>query len=377
MFPGVTGVATTAGDIRIRTNSGDLTLAANVNAGNKANNAALVAAGNLTETGGATITANELTANAGAGIAANSLNSVGTLTGTAAGGSFSFTNAQAMSVGSDGTIVDVAPQSGVTATQDVVLTTTTGALTALANITATAGNLKATADNGAINATGAIGLTAGSNIVLASNGAFTQSGTLTIASPDLVIDTTGKDASVLLGQLLNSPGANGITITDRAVITNAAFSPSGNSNPVTFGGALAARNSIVLLLANAGAITGGTSSSPAVTVGQLGVSGTRSLAALFGSIGGNATTTAAQLGRINPGPDNNYRFNDCVIGSATCVVLPGITPIQPQAAQQVDVLVARPSEEDIDAPLINIFDEERVCEELLRTDPKRAKEVCQ
>ena len=35
------------------------------------------------------------------------------------------------------------------------------------------------------------------------------------------------------------------------------------------------------------------------------------------------------------------------------------------------------AEEDINAPLINIFDEERVCEQLLRTDPKRAREVCQ
>jgi hypothetical protein len=399
LFPSVAGVATSAGDIRIRTNTGDLTLAANVNAGNGTTNAALVAtAGNLTETGGTTITAQGLIAKAGAGITAGSGNAVRTLTGSAGGGSFSFTNAQALTVGGVGTIVDVGPLSGATATQDVVLTTTGGAFTIAANLAATNGSatltanggavsltgpvsvsagqdVLATANNGAISMTGATGLTAGSNIVLASNGAFTQSGTLTIAkSSDLVIDTTGKDAATLLKQLQSVSGSN--TITNPVVITNPLFTPSGNSSPITFGGTLAAGNSVVLLLANKGAITGGSSGSPTITVGQLGVSGAGGSASLFGSIAGNATTTAASQGRINPGPDNNYRFNDCVIGSVTCVVLPGLTPIVPQAAQEVDVLVARPSEEDIDAPLINIFDEERVCEMLLRTNPERAKEVC-
>ena len=64
------------------------------------------------------------------------------------------------------------------------------------------------------------------------------------------------------------------------------------------------------------------------------------------------------------------------IGSTTCIVLPNVVPIQPQAVSQVDILVARPSEEDIDAPLINIFDEEQLCEKLLRTNPDAAREVC-
>jgi hypothetical protein len=51
-------------------------------------------------------------------------------------------------------------------------------------------------------------------------------------------------------------------------------------------------------------------------------------------------------------------------------------PIQPQPISQIDILVARPSEEDIDAPLINIFDEERLCEQLLRTNPEAALERC-
>src|SRR5712692_6481798 len=143
---------------------------------------------------------------------------------------------------------------------------TGGALTTLADITAgSTGNLLATANNGAINVTGAIGLTAGSNIVLASNGAFAQSGTLTVKSPDLVIDTTGKDAATLLSQFQSAGG-----ITNSAVITNPLFKPSGNSNPITLGGTVAAGNSVVLLLANKGNITGGSSGSPTIAVGQLG-----------------------------------------------------------------------------------------------------------
>ena len=58
------------------------------------------------------------------------------------------------------------------------------------------------------------------------------------------------------------------------------------------------------------------------------------------------------------------------------LVLPTVVPIQPQAVSQVDILLARPSEDDIDAPLINIFDEEQLCERLRRTNPEAAREVC-
>jgi hypothetical protein len=66
-----------------------------------------------------------------------------------------------------------------------------------------------------------------------------------------------------------------------------------------------------------------------------------------------------------------------VIGSVSCILLPTLIPVEPQAATQIDVLVARPAVEDLDAPLVDIFDEQRLCEQLLRTDPKRAREYCQ
>jgi hypothetical protein len=113
-----------------------------------------------------------------------------------------------------------------------------------------------------------------------------------------------------------------------------------------------------------------------VNVLGLGVSGTGGSADLHGSIAGNTTQTAAQQGFINPQTQNNYQFNGCAIGSVTCIVLPTVVPIQPQAVSQVDILLARPSEDDIDAPLINIFDEEQLCERLRRTNPEAAREVC-
>ncbi len=399
LFSALTGVATNSGAVTLT--SGALTLGQSVNAGSAA--VALTSAGSISQTGGI-ITATTLTGSSVGGMSLGGANQVANLgaSANAGGGGLLLTDAQALTVTgavdagsanltltSSGALVVNAP---LVAGKDAVLTTTGGDLTILSNITAgSTGNLLATA-TGATNVTGPIGLNAGSNIVLASNGAFTQSGTLTVKSPDLVIDTTGKNASALLSEFLSVSGSN--TITDQAVIRNALFNPSGNSNPITFKGTLAADGSILLLLANQGAITGGSSGNPAITVKQLGVSGTGGTAALFGTIGGNSTNTAAQNSGINPRSDNDYRFNDCVIGSITCILAPGLVLIQPQAVSQVDILVARhaedvfvirpaedlsvatPADADIDAPLINIFDEERLCEQLLRSDPERAKEVC-
>jgi hypothetical protein len=83
LFPVVAGVATSAGDIRIRTNTGDLTLAADVSAGSGATNAALVATtGNVTQTAGV-VTASGLTVDAALAATLNGLNQVATLAGKA------------------------------------------------------------------------------------------------------------------------------------------------------------------------------------------------------------------------------------------------------------------------------------------------------
>jgi hypothetical protein len=74
-FTGATGVATTNGDLVLKTTTfGNIALNQNVSAGTA--NAALTAAGNLSETGGAIITANELIANAGGSVALDNGNLV-------------------------------------------------------------------------------------------------------------------------------------------------------------------------------------------------------------------------------------------------------------------------------------------------------------
>jgi len=68
-----------------------------------------------------------------------------------------------------------------------------------------------------------------------------------------------------------------------------------------------------------------------------------------------------------------------VTEAAILVSIPSDTAdalLRPQPASEVDIFVARPAEDDPDTPLINIFDEERLCELLLRTNPELAREVC-
>jgi hypothetical protein len=223
-----------------------------------------------------------------------------------------------------------------------------------------------------MNLTGSFKLSAGKNLVLVSNGAFTQRGTLTVGSPDIVIDTTGRTggASQLLTDLLAAQGG-GTSIANASIIKAPQFRPSGGTqNAISFDtGTINTNSSVMLLLGDAGTMTG------TVNLGGLGVSGLGGSADLHGSIAGSTTQTAALRGFINPQSQNNYQFNGCAIASTSCIVSATV-PIQPQAISQIDILVARPSEGDIDAPLINIFDEEQLCEKLLRTNPDAARQVC-
>jgi hypothetical protein len=254
--------------------------------------------------------------------------------------------------------------------QDISLSTSGGGAI---DITAgqTAGrNILGTAQ-GATSLTGTFTLSAG-NVVLSSSGGFTQRGTLTVLSPNtaashlFVVDTTGRGVLPLLADLGGGTGT-----VNAGIITQGGFAPAAASNAISFDtGTVNATGSVMLLLGGAGPMTG------TVNVAGLGVSGQGGSADLHGSIAGNTIQTAAQQGFINPQPQTNYQFNGCAIGSTTCIVLPNVVPIQPQAVSQVDILVARPSEEDIDAPLINIFDEEQLCEKLLRTNPDAARQVC-
>jgi hypothetical protein len=178
---------------------------------------------------------------------------------------------------------------------------------------------------------------------------------------------------------------------------------------------LSAPNSVVLLLADQGTVSG------TMQVAQLGLSGTGSNANLQGSINGVTGPDAALSGLRNPGPEAAYLFNDCIIAASSCapppppppppppqpmqqMIPPVITaaPIipteflvtQPQTAGELEILAVLPNlsaqivlitpevvrgvrqSEDPDAPVINVFDEERLCDETAQSS-QPARERCQ
>ncbi len=68
-------------------------------------------------------------------------------------------------------------------------------------------------------------------------------------------------------------------------------------------------------------------------------------------IGSIAGPTAAQNVGKSGSRDNNYRFNQCAIGSLTCIVLPEIVPVKPRPVEHVTVL----SQQQFNDPTINLL----------------------
>jgi hypothetical protein len=274
-------------------------------------------------------------------------NDVETLAGHA-GGIFGFLNGPALTIGTVPAILDVAARSGIAAspaaTGDILIETigTGQPLTLAAN------------------------LSAGGRAFLDTAGSFAQLGAVTVTAPVFAVDTTGDGIARLLAAI-PSPGIGAGAI--------ALLPPSSTDNPMQFAD-LVAPSSAVLLVAGRGAIGG------IMTVGQLGLSGTGGSADLFGSIAGVTGPTAALLGLRNPGAEAAYLFNGCIIAGAFCVAQPsggGLLIVQ-QPATVLTALITLPvltatvnfiTPETVrgkppanpDQPVINIFDEERLCAE--------------
>jgi hypothetical protein len=192
-----------------------------------------------------------------------------------------------------------------------------------------------------------------------------------VTAPVFVVDSTGGVGDAGIDALLGS----GTQLQAQDIDNPALPSASGAShNDIAFNGVVDAAGSVTLIFAGGGAVT--TLNGTNFAVAELGVSGLGGLANMFGTIGTNSSPSAASSAFINPDSSNQYRFNNCAIGSTTCIVLPTNTPIQPQAVSQLNVLISLPQEDDIDAPLINVFDEERLCEAWLRVSPEIAEKVC-
>jgi hypothetical protein len=225
---------------------------------------------------------------------------------------------------------------------------------------------------------------AGGRAILDTAGDFSQTGAVTVTAPVLAIDTTGAGVGTLLS-FITSTNVNSNVIDG--------LPPAGKtSNPMQFTG-LSAPNSVVLLFADQGAVAG------TIEAGQLGISGIGNNANLQGSINGVTDPTAALLGARNPEPLPTYVFNDCIIAADTCFVPSAATPLtflvtQPQSASGVTAFNLPPSlgatpnfitpeavqaprqSQDPDAPVINIFDEERLCDEAAKSS-QPGRERCQ
>jgi filamentous hemagglutinin family protein len=377
----LSGVTTNGGNIALHTTTaGDLILAQNLNANGA--QVALVSTGNAREAGG-TVAASGLILDAAGSVAfgiqetGNTVvfanpNAVGTVAGSA-GGVFGFFNGGALTIGTAPSVLDVASQSGISASVapagDVLIQTNA------------AGQQLMLAGN----------ISAGGRAILDSVGSFSQIGTANVSAPVLAIDTTGSGVGSLLSFI---PSAN----VSASAIAN--LPPAGRtSNAMVFGG-LQAPNSTVLLFTDRGVVNG------AMNVGQLGLSGAGASADLNGSIGGVTGPNAALSGSRSPGPDPAYLFNGCIIAAASCgpPTMVQSTPtinlppfeflvVAPQAPDELSILTVVPNltatlnlvtpqpvtareQQDPDTPVINIFDEERLCTEAAG-QAQTARERCE
>jgi hypothetical protein len=351
----LTEVVTNNADLSLQTTtSGDLALSGNVSAGSA--NAALVAAGNLTQTSGV-VTAAALLAQGSLAVSLNSSNAVGTLSGSAKAGSFAFTNGQTpLTIATVPAILGQASQTGLSATGDVQVTSGSSLTVSGSPTISAGGNVTLEATGSSLTVSDSPTISAGGNVILGANGNFTQTGTLRVQStaagnrPALVIDDTGRDATGVAA-VLSQPASSDL-------IKNAAFDPAVTTNVITLAN-LNAPDFVTLLLAGQGRLSG------PINVLQLGVSGFGASANLTGMVGGISGPGAASVGVVNPRSQNNYLLNNCVIGSPNCILLPPVVPVQPQLVREIDIQAIQPQQEDVDSSVINIFDEERLCYERL------------
>ena len=351
----VSGPVASGGDLRIRVNGGDLTLSGSVSAGSGNANAALISMnGNAVEQGNGVVTAAGLIVNAAGNVSFGivggtvfpaNVNNIATLAGKA-GNSFGFLNGPGMTVGTVPQVVDVPSQTGVQAGGDVLIQTNNAGqpLTLSGNVAA------------------------GGRVVFDSAGPFRQTGVVTVDAPVLVIDTTADGVAAVLN-IVNS------TNVDATIV--AQFPTATTTNAIQLDN-LIAPNAVTFLVAGLGPVSG------QLQVKQLGVSGLQpGNANLTGSVGGIGGPGAGATAVPSPRPQNQYLLNNCVIGSPNCILLPPVVPVQPQPVNDVDVstlfrhaFAGSPQSEDPDAPLINVYDEERLCNP--RPDaPPEEREFCQ
>ncbi|HEV8026578.1 MAG TPA: hypothetical protein VGP50_04070, partial [Stellaceae bacterium] len=192
-------------------------------------------------------------------------------------------------------------------------------------------------------------------IFIGSTTGITETGTASFATPLVIFDATGAPISAAAGV---NPASGASLVTT--------YVPGADSANIQLSSILAP-NSSVLLAANHGHIT-----IADINTRVLGVVGQFGSAQMFGEIGGIAGPTAAQNVGKSGERDNNYRFNNCAIGSLTCIVLPEIVPITPQPVETITVL-RQQQFNDPTINLLNVGDEDLVLTSEATTDSEKAQ----
>jgi fibronectin-binding autotransporter adhesin len=299
------------------TSGGGLTLNAPLNAGGAVT---LAAGGPISQSGGAVITAAVLGGSAVGGIqltGANQIDQLGPLENDTSG-RLAFRNEGALKISGE-------------------IENTGRDITIDAKGPLTIGPVYLHADRITLQSTGAITVAdtnfGGNSVVVFSGvGKFTQTGTSTFDSGVIAIDLTGASLPAL--QAL-PPGSTA------SVLSGFTLGPQFGSVSLQ---TIAAPQSALLLLVNSGSITAGP-----INVRDLGIAGAGGSASISGTINGVSGQLAAPLAFKSGARDNNYQFNDCALGSATCVALPIVRALPPPVSS--DVIIVAPARQ-IDDPSI-------------------------
>ena len=313
----VTGIsASISGDVSLQNSSGTasggaIVLAAPITLGGATGTLSLAASGPITETSG-TISANSLSVSSGGGV----------------------TLAQNNTIAKLGSVV-------VTGIGDFVFQDI-GDLDLVADATVSDGSI-AIATTGMMTISAAITYAATDKVALSSNVLMEEGGFTVVIAPTVIIDATGLSAGALDG------------ITARTA-NDAQYLPIGTDlegvPDITFSGMFAAPDLVLLLAVNGGTVTG------SVALGGLGVTGFSNTIDLDGSISGVTTEVAAELGFRAGGAENSDRFNNCAIGSASCIVLPILVPELPQNLNNFDLLTMPQPLDPLDIDRLNTGNED-------------------
>jgi filamentous hemagglutinin family protein len=309
----------------------------------------------VTQTSGA-ITANGLVISVATSAMLPSItNDVVSLTANASTGSLIYDDANGFTVGP---VTVKSPSLGVTSTgigarSDVTLigsgSGAAGSVVTIASgINSAAGNVTVQNLPGRVMTTGDITLGAGGYIFVGAT-SILQTGSLALNRSSLnILDTTGSfvpaafdpqaDLSAYIMKLpLASPGTamtfDNLTVQGSLVLIESGAKLTGK----------------VAINGKFGIVSNGTGSSD-----------------LTGSIQNVFGQAAAQFGRISVSgtiaPSNDFKFNNCATGSATCVVVPTFVPVEPQTVETLDLSQQQRAFDDIDVERLDTGKEDLYCE---------------